>query len=113
MRPVVLAYPRAAGTLLVLIGIGLLYFRLVLPLLNAERGVGPIVTSVTSTLVGVIGLIVGLIYLILGSAGVMIAWPEPHEPRVRRWALPVILGTIGLAIHFLATEYIKSLGYTF
>lgn len=113
MRPVVLAYPRAAGTLLVLLSMGLLHFRLVQPVLNAHRGTGPVVTSGYITVSGVMFFIIGLIYLTMGRVGVMVAWPEPHESRVRRWALPVILGSIGSAIHFLALQYIKSLGYTF
>jgi hypothetical protein len=111
MRPVVIAYPRICGAILILIGLALGWWRLWEPIREAQSGA----TAVSSDLRGVIGvtflLPVGLAYIFFGRRGVEFVWPEEGESKVKLYIVVTVLALVAIGIQILSDRYLASLGY--
>lgn len=112
-RRLFVEHPRKAGTLLLTIGAFLVYFGIVKPVIDAQNGIGSISVSNTAGTAGVVGSLLGLLYLLGGSRCARIFHPLPGESRVPLYIFCVIVGIMDISIHILVRGYLKGLGYHF
>ena len=111
-----MAYPRAFGLILILIGACLAGYYLIWPAIQMERQVDHISYSSPVGAVGGLVVILGIITLIFGDAVVGISLME-HSDRIERYGKSkvyicyALLFLASIAFYIFCDHYIEAHGY--
>ncbi len=111
-----LAYPRAFGLILVLLGAAMATYFLIWPAIQMERNVAHIEYSAPMGAVGGTTFLIGLLILVLGDMVIGLALME-HSDRIERYGQTRVYIVYGLlvlasfAFYFFCDQYIAAHGY--
>jgi len=106
-------YPHRFGAVYTLIGIGLSYWLIVLPIQQAEAGATKVYLSSKGMMLAEICLLMGLPLLIFGSQCTPIFKQLETKPRSTGFYITVaIIVAMGLGTDFLVKGWLSSKGYT-
>ncbi|MCE9518810.1 MAG: type II secretion system protein M [Verrucomicrobia bacterium] len=103
--------PRKVGLLFLFVGIALIYWKVVQPIQIAEERTQKILLSMKFTILGVVGCVYGLIYIIFGPRAAPLLRPAAGESRVAAFIAAILACGIGYAIYLGVKHYVGSKGY--
>jgi hypothetical protein len=112
--PIVQKHPRSAGLALTAVGLALLSYFTLCPVIDAMRH-APEVSgfSAKGTLLGFVISTIGLIVVVGGKRALGFLNPPAGGSKAATYAVCVALIAAGFGLYFAVKAYIESLGYTF
>jgi hypothetical protein len=105
--------PRKAGGLFLFIGGFSVYQGIIRPVQEATEGAGTISVSEKLSMLGVLGVVLGLALLIGGARVASITHPEPGKSRVFGVSLLIGLFILGGVAFYMEKAHLQSMGYVF
>jgi hypothetical protein len=113
----ILKFPRKIGILYISIGMGLIYFTIVIPCQQATAGNPEIKISLAGAMFGEIFLILGIPYLVFGSRFAVVVQRISDEHNNKRKKTPIyyissaIIAMIFIASYGFAKAFFDAIGY--
>jgi hypothetical protein len=104
--------PRKLGAVVVVFSGVLIFFSLILPLLQADQGAESVTISVKATVGGIVFFMVGLAYCLYGSKAVALSNPDPQNLQKSTVAFYIVVIVIALAAYIFLEQFLLSHGYT-
>ncbi|MEY4484283.1 MAG: hypothetical protein RL693_1735, partial [Verrucomicrobiota bacterium] len=101
------------GGILLSVGLALTYGTILLPMMKAQEEGSAISLSYMGVVFAVIGVVLGLVYLVFGSRFVHLLHPAEGQSKIPVYVAGFFLAGIGLAIHIALKHYLESKGYIF
>jgi hypothetical protein len=112
LRAWALKNPRAAGLVVMLIGGGLLYFLVLIPIQQAQHHADHVQISMKATVAGTAFLCFGVVQTILGSLLRRLIEPSAGGSKLAAWIVAIISCGMGFAAHEALESYLRNLGYS-
>ena len=105
--------PRKVGLVCFGMGLGVIYWMLILPIQESQAGVAEIVISIKLVVVGVMLVFMGLGFIIFGPRSFSVLRPSPGQSKAPLNIALSVFSIIGLIAYFCIQHYLKSKGYSF
>jgi hypothetical protein len=103
--------PRKVGLIFFAVGVALIYWKVVLPIQIAEQGTSKLYLSIKFTILGVVGNVYGLAYLIFGPRAIPLLRPAAGESRTAAFIAAMVVCGIGYAVYLGVKHFVESKGY--
>ena len=105
--------PRTFGVIALALGAAIASWTILAPIQQAQSHEAHIRISTVQTLVGVMLLLLGAVYLAFGARVAAMFHPAEGESKIPAYAAGTVMGLVGLAIYVALKGYLQAQGYVF
>ena len=107
------ANPRKAGLICFFLGLGAVYWMLILPIQEAQAGAAEIVISLKLVVFGIMLAFTGVGFIILGPRSFPVLRPSPEQSKTLLYIALSVFLLFGLGAYFCIHQYLETKGYSF